>query len=83
MMLLSSLFAPSASYIDPAATTVLLSSISAIVIALGAAFIVFWRRAKKKVSKALNIDENANKEVEEDVVILDEPQEQENVSEKD
>lgn len=83
MMNIFSLFAPSASYIDPAATTVLLSSISAIVIALGAAIIVFWRRAKKKVAKVLNIDENANKEVEEDIVIIDEPQNQENESAKD
>ena len=56
-------------YIDPAATTILLSSISMIVLAIGASAIVLWRRAKKKVTKALNIDENANKEVEDKLVI--------------
>lgn len=56
-------------YIDPAATTVLLSSVSMIVLAAGASAIVLWRRAKKKVSKVLNVDENANKEVEEKLVI--------------
>ncbi len=59
-------------YIDPAATTVLLSSITAIAVACGATFIILWRKLKKGVQKTLHIDENANKEVEEDLVILDE-----------
>ena len=58
-------------YIDPAATSVLLTSISGIVIAVGATAVILWRKAKKKVSQALHIDENANKEVEEDIVIKD------------
>lgn len=58
-------------YIDPAATSVLLSSITAIVIAIGASAIIFWRKVKKKVSKTLNIDPNAGKEVEEDLVVTD------------
>lgn len=59
-------------YIDPAATTVLLSSITAIAVACGATFIILWRKVKKGVKKTLHIDENANKDVEEDLVILDE-----------
>ena len=59
-------------YIDPAATSVLLSSITAIVIAIGASAIIFWRKGKKKVSKTLHIDPNAGKEVEEDLVVNDE-----------
>ena len=59
-------------YIDPAATTVLLSSITAIAVACGATFIILWRKLKKGVQKTLHIDENANKDVEEDLVILDE-----------
>jgi hypothetical protein len=59
-------------YIDPAATSVLLSSITAIVIAVGASAIVIWRKLKKKVSKTLHIDPNAGKEVEEDIVVTDE-----------
>lgn len=59
-------------YIDPAATSVLLSSITAIVIAIGASAIVIWRKLKKKVKKTLNIDPNAGKEVEADLVVNDE-----------
>lgn len=58
-------------YIDPAATSVLLSSITAIVLALGASAIIIWRKLKKKVQKTLNIDPNSNKEVEDDLVITD------------
>ena len=56
-------------YIDPAATTVIITSISGIVIAVGATAVILWRKAKKKVAKALHIDENANKEVEEELVV--------------
>lgn len=59
-------------YIDPAATSVLLSSITAIVIAVGASAIIIWRKLKKKVSKTFHIDPNAGKEVEEDLVVSDE-----------
>ena len=60
---------PTSLYIDPAATTILLSSITGVVIAVGATAVIFWRKAKKKVAEALHIDENANKEVEEEIVI--------------
>ena len=56
-------------YLDPAATTVLATSISGIVIALGATAVILWRKAKKKAALILKIDENAHKEVEEDLVI--------------
>lgn len=56
-------------YIDPAATTVIITSISGIVIAVGATAVILWRKAKKKVASALHIDENANKEVEDELVI--------------
>lgn len=56
-------------YIDPAATTILLTSISSIAIAVGATAVILWRKAKKKVTTTLHIDENANKEVEDDLVI--------------
>ena len=42
---------------------------------------MWWRKVKKKVSKKLGIDENAGKEVEEDIVISDEKEE--NKSEED
>lgn len=59
-------------YIDPAATSVLLTSITAIVVAVGASAIIFWRKVKKKVGKTLHIDPNAGKEVEDELVINDE-----------
>ncbi len=59
-------------YIDPAATSALLSSIVAIGVALGATFIILWRKFKKKACQVLHIDENKNKEVEDELVITDE-----------
>jgi hypothetical protein len=59
-------------YIDPAATTALLSSVTAIAVACGAAFIIMWRKLKKGAKTVLHIDENANKEVEAELVINDE-----------
>lgn len=63
------MFPITAAYIDPAATTVVITSISGIIIAVSATAVILWRKAKKKVATALHIDENANKEVEEDLVI--------------
>lgn len=59
-------------YIDPAATSVLLTSLTAIFVTVGASAIVLWRKFKKKVDESLNKDPNANKEVEEELVITDE-----------
>ncbi len=67
-------------YIDPAATSVLLSSITAIVLALGASAIIIWRKLKKKVEKTFKIDPNSKKEVEEELVMTD--QEIENASQQ-
>lgn len=58
-------------YIDPASTSILLTSITAIAVAIGATFIILWRKFKKGVSKALHIDPNAGKEVEDDLVVND------------
>ncbi|MBQ5927409.1 MAG: hypothetical protein IIX01_05755, partial [Clostridia bacterium] len=64
-------------YIDPAATTVLLSSVTAIAVALGATFIILWRKIKKGAQKVLHIDDNANKEVEDELVITEDTQAEE------
>ena len=69
--LVQSMFSTNSLYIDPTATSILLTSISGIVIAVGATAVVLWRKAKKKAAEVLHIDENANKEVEEDIVIKD------------
>ncbi|MBQ3048260.1 MAG: hypothetical protein IJD48_04535 [Clostridia bacterium] len=65
-------------YIDPAATSILLSSITTIAIAIGAVVVVWWRKAKKKVSKTLKLDPNKGKEVEDDLVINEEVNKVEN-----
>lgn len=58
-------------YIDPTSVTLVATSISGIVIAVGATAVILWRKAKKKAAMVLKINENANKEVEEDLVIKD------------
>ncbi len=59
-------------YIDPAMVSGIAAFAGTAVIAAGAAFAIWYRRAKKKVAQVLNIDENANKEKEEELVIYDE-----------
>lgn len=60
-------------YIDPSVMSYMIQAIAGIVIAAGAVVAVFIRKAKKKVSNKLGIDENRNKEVESDD-ILGEPE---------
>ena len=68
-MNLLSVVVPSSLYIDASSVSIVLTSVTGIVIAVGATGLVLWRKAKKKVAKVLHIDENANKEVEEEIVI--------------
>lgn len=58
-------------YIDPSVATYLIQAVAGVVIAVGAVAGIFIRRAKKKVSEKLGIDENRNKEVETDEIIID------------
>lgn len=60
-------------YVDPSVTTAALSAIVAVVVAVGATVGVLWRKAKKKAQDVLGIDENANKIVEEEIVVNDAP----------
>ncbi len=55
-------------YIDPSVTTMLIQAGAALVVVVGGAVVLFVRRAKKKVAKVLNIDENKGKEVEDDII---------------
>ena len=56
-------------YIDPSVMTYLIQAIAGIVIAVGAAVGIYFRRAKKKVNEKLGLDENRNKEVESDDIL--------------
>ena len=58
-------------YIDPSVTTYMIQAIAGIVIAVGAAVGIYFRKVKKKVSDKLGIDENRNKEVETDEIVVD------------
>lgn len=55
-------------YIDPSVMTYLIQAIAGVVIAVGAVVGIYWRRAKKKVSQRLGVDENKGKEVESDEI---------------
>ena len=57
-------------YLDPSVMTYAIQAIAGVVIAIGAVAGIYWRKAKKKVSDKLGIDENKNKEVEGDDIIF-------------
>lgn len=57
-------------YLDPSVMTYAIQAIAGVVIAVGAVAGIYWRKAKKKVSDKLGIDENKNKEVEGDDIII-------------
>ncbi len=62
-------------YLDPSVMTYTIQVVASVVVAVGAVIGVYWRRAKKKVQDKLGIDENAKKEVEDDVVEIKEDSE--------
>lgn len=57
-------------YIDPSVMTYAIQAGAGIVIALGAGIGIYYRKVKKKVSNKLGIDENKNKEVESDDIMI-------------
>ena len=56
-------------YIDPSVVSGLVTAVAGVLVACSAAIFVVWRRVRSKVSKTLGIDENAGKEVEEELTI--------------
>ena len=57
-------------YIDPSVMTYLIQAVAGVVVAVGAVVGIYWRKAKKKVSQTLGVDENRNKEVESDEIVV-------------
>lgn len=55
-------------YLDPSVMTYTIQVVAGVVVAVGAVIGVYWRKAKKRVQDKIGMDENAKKEVEEDVV---------------
>lgn len=70
------LFSQSA-YIDPSVMTYAIQAVAGVVIAVGAVAVVFWRKAKKKVSDKLGLEEKSKKETEGDIQLIEEPEKQE------
>ena len=58
-------------YLDPTVMTYTIQIVAGVVVAAGAVIGIWWRKAKKKVQDKLGIDENARKEVEDDIVEFD------------
>ena len=58
-------------YIDPSVMSYTVQAVAGVAIASGVLFGVVWRKLKKGANKALGRDENAGKEVEEDIEITE------------
>ena len=64
-------------YIDPSVMTYAIQAIVGVVIAVGAAAGIIWRKTRKKINNKLGIDENKNKEVEsDDIEVVEEAKEE-------
>lgn len=59
-------------YIDPSVMTFAIQAIAGAAIAVAAVVVVAWRKAKKKVSDKLGLEEKTKKEVEDEIVVTDE-----------
>ena len=57
---------------DPSVMTYAIQAIAGVIIAVGAFLGIYLRKAKKKLNNKLGIDENRNKEVETDDIVINE-----------
>lgn len=60
---------PVNAYIDPSVATYAVQAIAGVAVAVGAVAGIMVRKIKRKIQDKLGIDENANKEVEPDIVV--------------
>jgi hypothetical protein len=58
-------------YVDPSVMSYTVQAVAGVIIALGVVFGVVWRKIRKGANKALGRDENAGKEVEEEVAFTE------------
>lgn len=58
-------------YIDPSVMTYVIQAIAGVVIAIGAAIGIYYRKAKKKIQEKLNIEETKEQESD-DIIVKDE-----------
>ena len=54
-------------YIDPSITTFLVQALIGLGVAMAAGFTIYWRKARKKINKAMGKDENATKDESDDI----------------
>ena len=59
-------------YVDPSVVTYGIQALAGVVVAVGAVAAILWRKAKKKVSNALKLEENSKKEQDEEITLVDE-----------
>jgi len=57
-------------YVDPSVMSYTVQAIAGVAIALGVVVGVVWRKVKRGANKVLKRDENAGKEVEDEIVRL-------------
>ena len=69
------LFSFNLAYIDPSVMTYSIQAIAGVAIAVGAVVAVFWRRAKKKVSDKLGLENNTKKQVDDEIIVVEENEE--------
>ena len=62
---------PNVLYVDPSVVTYGIQAIAGVVIAVGAVAAILWRKAKKKVTKALKLEEATKKEQDEEIKLVD------------
>ena len=55
-------------YVDPSVMSYTVQAIAGVAIALGVVFGVIWRKVKRGTNRVLGRDENAGKEVEDEIV---------------
>ncbi len=63
---------PTFLYVDPSVVTYGIQAIAGVAIAVGAVVAIAWRKAKKKVAKALKIEENSKKEEDAEITLVEE-----------
>ena len=54
-------------YIDPSTTTFLVQAGIGLAVAIAAGFSIYWRKAKKKINKAIGRDEASRKDESDDI----------------
>lgn len=66
------MFGPKLLYVDPSVVTYGIQAVAGVAIALGAVVAIVWRKAKKKVSEKLNLEERSKKETDSEIELVEE-----------